>query len=629
MGTDPTHAAALLPLPQKNDKDHYSEKEIRQVSVALSQSGHHVLSKMPRIYVVLRLINQVEIANAFIDEEITDLGFPFTRLTLPHAFADQTARHNFLKTQPLVCSTLLELAWGTEHHHFARESDIPLVILSDLGSGGYGFVDRVFSEVTMKEYARKRIPRGVTFKKDRLALKVVENELHHLRRLAHEHIVQFVGSYTDPKFVGILMSPVAECNLKQYLNGSFEKSRVRSFFGCLAIAVRYLHENQVKHKDIKPENVLVHRGTVLLTDFGISRNWTEAGHSTTTGKTPKSARYCAPEVADEAPRNSSSDIWSLGCVFLEMWSVVSGHSLEALTTYLENTESHNSAYHMNSKGIEQWCALKWPGDSGTSGPLHWIRNMLQEDQKQRWIIQKLSDFIQEYSEERQLRFVGLCCDSSIGYAEPFTDAVEGTSTSQILRGSPEDDLSKTNISLISSLGLGQIHLGTDSASMGVVSPASGTGGGQQSTLASNATKKRPLIRNSGRRGNTGPSHPKRAKTRSEGDSHNTHPEPERHFEREDLHYFRPSEASQVQRKLPNSFVLAQVNRFTRGDVIKLLPASQNSISTQSRPTRLSKGFEEILFSCGDCMLPNVVYAATYVRSKPSQYARWSTLKGLV
>ncbi|KAG4442866.1 hypothetical protein IFR05_001662 [Cadophora sp. M221] len=537
---------------------------------------------MPRIYVLLRLIGQVEIANVFIDEEITDLGFPFTQRTLPHAFTDQTARHNFLKTQPLVCSTLLELAWGIEHHHFARESNIPLSILSDLGSGGYGSVDR------------------------------------------------FVGSYTDPKFVGILMSPVAECNFKQYLEGSFDKSRVRSFFGCLATAVRYLHENKVRHKDIKPQNVLVHRGTVLLTDFGISRNWTAAGHSTTAGITPKTARYCAPEVDEEAPRNSSSDIWSLGCVFLEMWSVVSGHSLEALTMYLEDTESHYSAYHLNLKGIEQRCALKWPGDPGTSGPLHWIRNMLHMNQKQRWIIQKLYDCIQEQSEESQLSFVGLCCDSSVDCLESTTDPVEETTTPQILRGPSEDGLSSTNISLISSLGLGQIHLGTDSASMGAVSHAQGTESEHPPTFMRNPTKKPPVARHaSGRRGNPGSSRPKRVKIRSEGALHDTGPERERHSEREDPYSLRSSEASEGQIKPPNSFVLAQAHRFTSGDVMKLLPASQNSTSTQSRPTRLTKGFEEIFLSYGDCMLPNVVYAETCVRSKPSQYSRWSTRKGLI
>jgi serine/threonine protein kinase len=68
------------------------------------------------------------------------------------------------------------------------------------------------STITYKEYARKLIPRGRTFKKNIQVLKDFERELGHLKKLSHSHIVELVGSYTDPKFVAIIMSPVAEYN---------------------------------------------------------------------------------------------------------------------------------------------------------------------------------------------------------------------------------------------------------------------------------------------------------------------------------------------------------------------------------------------------------------------------------
>jgi serine/threonine protein kinase len=53
------------------------------------------------------------------------------------------------------------------------------------------------------------------------------------------------------------MDPVADCNLKVLLNAhplsSDTRSLVRTFYGCLASAVLYLHENKLRHKDIKPE----------------------------------------------------------------------------------------------------------------------------------------------------------------------------------------------------------------------------------------------------------------------------------------------------------------------------------------------------------------------------------------
>ena len=52
------------------------------------------------------------------------------------------------------------------------------------------------------------------------------------------------------------MSPVADQNLKQFLNLDLSPencSFLRTFFGCLTAALMYLHENRIRHKDIKPQ----------------------------------------------------------------------------------------------------------------------------------------------------------------------------------------------------------------------------------------------------------------------------------------------------------------------------------------------------------------------------------------
>lgn len=52
------------------------------------------------------------------------------------------------------------------------------------------------------------------------------------------------------------MSPVADCNLKKYLDLPLTDNRrslLMTSFGCLVAAVSYLHENRIRHKDIKPQ----------------------------------------------------------------------------------------------------------------------------------------------------------------------------------------------------------------------------------------------------------------------------------------------------------------------------------------------------------------------------------------
>ncbi|KAF2793816.1 kinase-like protein, partial [Melanomma pulvis-pyrius CBS 109.77] len=388
---------------------HLSDQDIRDISESLSRSGQIRWSKVPRIYVVLCSINQLQAIDTFIDNEISDTWFPFTLRTLPEAFGDQTARRDFLGVQKQVLSEILDFEGGSKHYHFSQSSDVPLVKISELGRGMFGFVDRVRSEVSFREYARKLIPRGPNFRKNRAVLKDFEKELSNLRKLSHNHIVQLKGSYTDPQFVGIIMSPVADCNLKEYLEGSIEPSLLRTFFGCLAVAIRFLHENCVRHKDIKPQNLLVHKGRVLLADFGISLDWSEMGHSTTSGPTTKTARYCAPEVFNYASRNSSSDVWSLGCVFLEMWTAISGYNVNSLIQHLQDSGTKSTCCHLNPAAITSWIETVWPDGLNSNGPLQWIQNMMRMEKEERWTANVLADCIQMHSESTNIGYIGYCC----------------------------------------------------------------------------------------------------------------------------------------------------------------------------------------------------------------------------
>jgi serine/threonine protein kinase len=121
--------------------------------------------------------------------------------------------------------------------------------------------------------------------------------------------------------MALLITPVAECDLKMLLaNPSPEQHFIlRNAFGCLAAAIHYLHDHNCRHKDIKPANILVKNTKVLLSDFGTAKNWPAGERGTTTGVPgPYTAPYAAPEVVEWEARNEAADVWSLGCVFLEM-----------------------------------------------------------------------------------------------------------------------------------------------------------------------------------------------------------------------------------------------------------------------------------------------------------------------
>ena len=413
----------------REQDESFSETDLRDISDVLRRVGQGTWSRIPRVYAVLRLLGRLDVIDLFLAQAISDVYFPFTHHTLPQALSPSVA-HGFLQLQRVVLSSALDLERETgRHRHFSSTNDVPFIKVEDLGKGAYGYVDRVISTISHKEYARKLIPRGRTFQRDQRVLRDFERELGTLKKLRHHrHIVQLVGSYTDPRFVGIVMSPVAECDLKDFLNNCTSdapskhsrKSLARSFFGCLTSALSYLHDNTIRHKDIKPQNVLVSQHTVYLTDFGISLDWSEIGQSTTTGPTPKTARYCAPEVSDYAPRNTSSDMWSLGCIFLEIWTVLKGESIANLYSFLEANGALSSCYHLNSDATFDWMKLLESKPTlADNPPQEWIRHLLVEDKGKRWTARQLLSEIETVNNNPDVKFAfsGQCCMEELESAE--------------------------------------------------------------------------------------------------------------------------------------------------------------------------------------------------------------------
>ncbi|KAH7083833.1 hypothetical protein FB567DRAFT_530014 [Paraphoma chrysanthemicola] len=395
-----------------------TEHDIRGISDVLRRGSRETWSRIPRIYSVLRKIGQINAIEAFVDNGITDLSFPFTKSTLPEALCDHSARLKFLELQHLVYNTqALFLERHARHGHFQDPSEVPLKRLGDLGKGGFGFVDHVVSTISNREYARKVILRGKTFRKDKEVLRAFVKELEGLKRLSHRHLVSLVGSYTDRKYVAIVMAPVADCNLETLLEKSEPGARpqpfLRSFFGCLASALGYLHDSSIRHKDIKPSNVLIKHDQVYLTDIGTCLDWSELDNSITSTAPPTTPRYCSPEVMAYTERSSMSDMWSLGCVFLEMWTVVKQHTLEEMKLHLSNHGTRTKDYHSNLDGFKGWLEVlsRTPGPSCDQLPSEWISNLLQPQSSLRWSIHTLEDRIREATLDPSTRFafIGLCC----------------------------------------------------------------------------------------------------------------------------------------------------------------------------------------------------------------------------
>jgi TolA-binding protein/tRNA A-37 threonylcarbamoyl transferase component Bud32 len=402
----------------------YTDVQILQVSRLLRQVNLQ-WCKVPRLYIVLRTIDCLTDIDNFIDLGCSDHWLPFTEQGLPSCLRP-SKRSQFVDVQSLVMTKSMDLEKGQEgqHCHFREQEPLPFEMKGILGSGAFGQVDRVVSTISFQEYALKRVSRRDVFRgrtvdirRKRACVQQFIAEIEILKRLKHRHVVEFVGSYTDVQHMGLIMSPVADMDLSTYLACADTATyrELRTFFGCLARALEFLHAQSIRHKDIKPSNILVHGGNVLFTDFGLAFDFTDQEGSTTAsmvnGMTPK---YCAPEVANYEPRNTLSDIWSLGVVFLEMVAVLKGRPVEHVYDFLKEHGTQQTFVRTNLDGTHLLIAeLRKIGSPADNAVLGWVRDMVVPQALARPTAMSLIASITSASQKEggNEAFCGICCVS--------------------------------------------------------------------------------------------------------------------------------------------------------------------------------------------------------------------------
>jgi serine/threonine protein kinase len=222
-----------------------------------------------------------------------------------------------------------------------------------LGKGQYAVVEKVVHRTTGQVFARKSYIPAPGSDIEYIMHQFL-NEIVIMRSLSeHPHIITYVDSYPISRRFSIIVQPVADSgSLAEFLDDirrrgqcTFEEDAILAqTFGCLASGLAFIHEKTIRYKDIKPGNILIHKGVAIFTDFGVS--FDAGGFDTTTVGIPSgfTRRYCAPEIVAKPPlpRNRKSDVFSLGCVYCDMLSVRYPDMLPLnvlSTCYSENIEN--------------------------------------------------------------------------------------------------------------------------------------------------------------------------------------------------------------------------------------------------------------------------------------------------
>ncbi|KAA0714251.1 Serine/threonine-protein kinase PLK2 [Triplophysa tibetana] len=186
-----------------------------------------------------------------------------------------------------------------------------------LGKGGFAKCYEMTDLSSSKVYAAKIIPHTRVSKPHQREKINREIELH--RSLVHKHIVHFYHHFEDKDNIYILLEYCSRRSLAHILKARkvVTEPEVRYYLKQTVSALKYLHDQEILHRDLKLGNLFVTDSMELkLGDFGLAAKLEPVSNRRRTiCGTPN---YLSPEVLNKQGHGWESDVWALGCVMYTM-----------------------------------------------------------------------------------------------------------------------------------------------------------------------------------------------------------------------------------------------------------------------------------------------------------------------
>ncbi|XP_017771328.1 PREDICTED: cyclin-dependent kinase 4 isoform X2 [Nicrophorus vespilloides] len=196
-----------------------------------------------------------------------------------------------------------------------------------IGTGAYGMVYKARDKTSNKMVALKKVKVPLT--DDGIPLNTLR-EIALLKQLdVHEHpnIVRLLdichGQRLEKELIMFLVFEHLEYDLSMYLEKrsmrNFLEKEIRQMSKEILCGVEFLHSHRIIHRDLKPQNILVTtEGRIKLADFGLAKTYDFDMRLT---KVVVTLWYRAPEVLLELSYATPVDIWSVGCIIAELYSL--------------------------------------------------------------------------------------------------------------------------------------------------------------------------------------------------------------------------------------------------------------------------------------------------------------------
>lgn len=191
-------------------------------------------------------------------------------------------------------------------------------VVKKIGSGGMAIV-YLAKDLSLDRNVAIKVLRD-EYTEDSTFRRHFQKEAVAIAKLSHNNIVGIYDILTDDETMCLVMEYVEGETLKDKINrdGAIPWQRAVKYAIQIANGLSYAHANQIIHKDVKSQNILIDKfDNVKITDFGISQmmnNTTITHNKGVLG----SAHYFSPEQARGEKLSYQTDIYSFGIVLYEM-----------------------------------------------------------------------------------------------------------------------------------------------------------------------------------------------------------------------------------------------------------------------------------------------------------------------
>eukprot|EP00760_Papus_ankaliazontas_P000141 PhM_4_TR10024/c4_g1_i5/m.94902/K08857/NEK1_4_5; NIMA (never in mitosis gene a)-related kinase 1/4/5 len=169
------------------------------------------------------------------------------------------------------------------------------------------------------------------------------NEVKCLSNCDHPNIIRYVADYEHEGTILLLMelAPAGDLSLQVHARARnrafFKRNEALVVFAQLCLAMDYIHNKSMMHRDIKSENIFITTAGVLkLGDFGFTRQYDVTISGTPGGTFCGTPHYLSPEICTHQPYGKKSDLFSVGVVLYELLALERPFKGQNITEIMNN-----------------------------------------------------------------------------------------------------------------------------------------------------------------------------------------------------------------------------------------------------------------------------------------------------